>query len=455
MAAYAPKGRLLAPADTSWWHMEQRDNQMVITAVMVFDGRLDFEHVHYIIATRLLKYERFLQKIAEPDIAFAQPMWVRDPDFAIQNHLVRTSLPPPAGRRELEALVGKLMSTPLDYERPLWHYTYVDNFEGGSALVMRCHHCIADGVALVDLLLHLDDGPGSDLPPIEAYHAGARIGQGGDNGGGSLLTLPLRAASSAWRVSSSVLGVAGKLLTMGNDTPTPLRGELSAEKRAAWSSPAPLEAIKEAARHWQGTINDVITCAVAGSLHEYLKERIPLRPDFTLRAVVPVNLRDPADLGTLGNRFGLVWLPLPVGLADPLERLRAVKRAMDEIKRSPEAYLVYGLLGFFGRTTRLAVHLAVQFLGRGATLVFTNVPGPREHVRFCGQRLTELMAWVPQSGRLGVGVSVISYAGHLRLGVASDAALVHDPAQLVQAYDRSLEGILDHAGARVALSAVS
>ena len=452
MAGNAGNGRLLAPADTSWWHMEQRDNQMVITAVMVFDGRLDFEHVHYVIATRLLKYERFMQKIAQPDIAFAPPMWVRDPEFSVLNHLRRESLPPPAGRRELEALVGRLMSTPLDYERPLWHYTFVDNFQGGSALVMRCHHCIADGVALVDLLLHLDDGPGSELPPLDAYRIG-RPQSRASGDGGSLLGLPFRAASTGWRLGSSVLGVAGKLLTMGNDTATPLRGALSAEKRAAWSTPAPLEAIKEAARRWQGTINDVITCAVAGSLHEYLKERIPMRPDFTLRAVVPVNLRDPSDLGTLGNRFGLVWLPLPVGLADPLERLRAVKRAMDDIKRSPEAYLVYGLLGFFGRTTRTAVHLAVQFLGRGATLVFTNVPGPREHVRFCGQRLTELMAWVPQSGRLGVGISVISYAGELRLGVASDAALVHDPAQLVQAYDRSLAGILDHAGAHVALSA--
>ncbi len=455
MAADTGKfGRLLAPADTSWWHMEQRDNQMAITAVMVFDGRLDFEHVHYIIATRLLKYERFMQKIAEPNLAFAQPMWVRDPDFSINNHLKRTSLPPPAGRRELEELVGRIMSTPLDYERPLWQYTYVDNFEGGSAIIMRCHHCIADGVALVDLLLHLDDGPGSDLPPVDAYRVGTARGMaaGGD---GSLFTLPFRAVSTTLRVGSSVLGVAGKLLTMGNDTATPLRGELSAEKRAAWSSPAPLAAIKEAARHWQGTINDVITCAVAGSLHEYLKDRIPMRPDLTLRAVVPVNLREPSDLGTLGNRFGLVWLPLPVGLADPLERLRAVKRTMDEIKRSPEAHLVYGLLGFFGRTTRTAVHLAVQFLGRGATLVFTNVPGPREHVRFCGRRLTELMAWVPQSGRLGVGVSVISYAGELRLGVASDAALVQDPTQLVQAYDRSLGTILDHAGAHVALSAVS
>ena len=126
---------------------------------------------------------------------------------------------------------------------------------------------------------------------------------------------------------------------------------------------------------------------------------------------------------------------------------------MDGIKRSPEAPIVLGLLGFFGRTTRTAVHLAVQFLGRGATLVFTNVAGPREPVHFCGHRMQELMAWVPQSGRLGIGMSVISYAGEMRLGVATDAALVQQPTELVDSYHRSLEGILDHAGAHVALSA--
>ncbi len=454
MADNGIAGRLLAPADTSWWHMEQQDNQMTITAVMVFDGHLDFEHLHYIVATRLLRYDRFRQRIAEPDFAFAQPMWVHDPDFDLHHHLRRVACPPPGGRRELETLVGQLMSKPLDYRKPLWEYYFVDGYHDGSVVVTRFHHCIADGIALVDLLLHMDDGPGSDAPPLSAYLAGTHGGNGQPDGGG-LITLPFRAAASAWRVGSSVLGVAGKLLTMGNDTETPLRGPLTTEKRAAWSDGVPLEALKEAARGLKGTINDIVACSVAGSLHEYLKERMTLRPELTLRAVVPVNLRPPDEYGTLGNRFGLVWLPLPVGLADPLDRLKAVKRTMDEIKRSPEAYLVYGLLGFFGRTTRTAVHLAVQFLGRGATLVFTNVPGPREHVRFCGQRLTELMAWVPQSGRLGVGISVISYAGQLRLGVASDAALVHDPTQLVQAYDRSLEGILDHAGAHVALSAVS
>ena len=447
-------GRLLAPADTSWWHMEQQDNQMTITAVMVIEGHLDFEHLHYIVATRLLKYDRFRQRILEADVAFAQPRWVLDAEFSVSNHLKRASVAPPGGRRELEALVGQIMSRPLDYARPLWEYFYVDGYEGGTVIVTRFHHCIADGIALVDLLLHMDDGPGSDAPPLSAYLAGAPGSRSGQSDGG-LATLPFRAAASAWRAGSSVLGVAGKLLTMGNDTETPLRGPLSTQKCAAWSDAVPLEVMKEAARELKGTINDIVACAVSGSLHEYLKERMTLRPETTLRAVVPVNLRPPDEYGSLGNRFGLVWLPLPVGLADPVDRLKAIKRTMDGIKRSPEAYLVYGLLGIFGRTTRTALHLAVQFLGRGATLVFTNVPGPREPVHFCGQRLKEIMAWVPQSGRLGLGISVMSYAGDMRLGVTTDAGLVRDPRQLVHAYHRSLEGILEQGGAPLALGVAS
>lgn len=435
-------GRPLDPADASWWHMEQPDNQMAITSVFVFDGRLDFEHLHYCIATRLLNHERFMQRVAEPPVALAPPLWVRDDSFALSNHLHRATLPEPAGRKELQDYVGELMSTPLDYSRPLWQFTYVDNFAEGSAIVARFHHCIADGIALVDLLLHLDDGPCQDGPivPMSARSISS-VAQGG------LFSLPLRAAATGLRLGTSAVGVAGKLLSLGNDLKSPLRGNLSAVKRAAWSPAVPLDAIKEASHYFQGTVNDIIACSVAGSLHEFLKDRMPLKRDSILRAIVPVNLRAPSDIGTLGNHFGLVWLPLPVGIEDPLERLRAVKRAMDSIKRTPEAQMVYGLLGLFGRTTRGAVHLAVQFLARGATLVFTNVPGPREHVTFCGRRLTELMAWVPQSGRLGLGLSVISYAGDLRFGAASDASLVSDPDLLVRAYHHSLESVLDRAGA--------
>ncbi len=448
-AAQLANAELLGAADTSWWHMEQPDNQMTITTVMVFDGRLDFEHLHYVVATRLLTYERFRQRVVEPEVPFAAPMWVRDEHFSLDHHLKRATLPPPAGRRELEALVGRLMSEPLDYERPLWQFTYVGNYQEGSVVIGRFHHCIADGIALVDLLLHLDDLPGERG---QTNGAGRLQPPPAPSSNGGLLGLPWRLAAGGYQLGTSLLGVTTKLLSLGNDTATPLRGELTTEKRAAWSSGVPLEALREAAHHCGGTLNDLVACAISGSLHDFLKGRMTLRPETVLRAVVPVNLREPSDKGRLGNHFGMVWLPLPVGLEDPFDRLKALKRTMDAIKRSPEAYVVLGLLNFFGRTTRTAVHLAVQFLGRGATLVFTNVPGPREPVRMCGRRMTELMAWVPQSGRLGIGMSVISYNGQMRFGVTTDAGLVQQPADLVQSYHRSLENILDRAGAHVALS---
>jgi WS/DGAT/MGAT family acyltransferase len=172
---------------------------------------------------------------------------------------------------------------------------------------------------------------------------------------------------------------------------------------------------------------------VAGALGRYLRDRGACADGVTLRAVVPVNLRLPDDVA-LGNRFGMIFLPLPVGHADAIERLRAVKHAMDRVKRSPEAVVVFGLLRAFGTTTTRLVKLAVNVLGRKATAVMTNVPGPRAPVRFCGHQVSTMMFWVPQSGRLGLGVSILSYDGQVRLGIATDAGLVRDPQAMIVAF---------------------
>jgi hypothetical protein len=160
-----------------------------------------------------------------------------------------------------------------------------------------------------------------------------------------------------------------------------------------------------------------------------------------------VNLRRADDLATLGNKFGMVFLPLPVGEPDAIERLRATKRAMDRIKKSPEAVLIFGILRALGRTTTAALIAAVNLLGRKATAVMTNVPGPRERICFQGVPIDDIMFWVPQSGRLGLGVSILSYAGQVRIGVAADARLIPDPEAIVRAFHHALDELLARAPA--------
>jgi len=153
-------------------------------------------------------------------------------------------------------------------------------------------------------------------------------------------------------------------------------------------------------------------------------------------------LRSPEQAGELGNKFGLVFLSLPVNIPDPVFRLRELKRRMDEIKHTPEAVVAFGILGAIGMAVSEIQDLVVDIFGTKGTAVMTNVPGPREQLYFAGAPLREIMCWVPQSGHLGLGVSIISYAGKVWLGVATDINLVPDPERIISEFDREFQGML-------------
>lgn len=136
----------------------------------------------------------------------------------------------------------------------------------------------------------------------------------------------------------------------------------------------------------------------------------------------------------MGNAFGLVFLTLPIAIKDPLRRLRAIKKEMDELKQSPDALVAYGVLSVMGLTPVEVEQVGLRFFGSKATAVLTNVPGPREPLYLAGRKLNRIMFWVPQSGRLGMGISILSYAGGVMLGVTTDEGLVPDPERIVDGF---------------------
>jgi WS/DGAT/MGAT family acyltransferase len=414
--------------------MEHPTNPMTITGVFTFAERFDRDAARGL-AERMLRFERFRQRVVARG-PLARPRWERDPSFDLANHVVHVALPEGAAGDDaaLQALVGALMSTPLAYDRPLWQFHHVESFGGGSALVVRVHHCIADGMSLVQVLLGIADAP----PALPALGRRARPRARGDAPG------PLVSARRLWaaaRAGGGLAGAVARVLDLRADPPTPFRGALGRTKRAAWSAPIALDEVRRVGKAHGATVNDVLLSTVAGAMRRYVHGRgAAMAEGVTLRAVVPVNLRPPEDVA-LGNRFGMVFLPLPVGHDDPVERLRAVKREMDRIKRSPEAVVIFGLLRAFGATTTRLLKLAVNVLGRKATTVMTNVPGPTEPVCFFGRPVDTLMFWVPQSGRLGLGVSILSYCGDVRVGIAADAGLVPDPHTLVAAFHDAFDDL--------------
>jgi diacylglycerol O-acyltransferase / wax synthase len=438
----APKTESFTAPDAAWWRMEDPTNLMMITGVLTFEHALDFERAREALKQKLAdRYDRFRMAVVEGGLPLIGGLqWVEDEDFSMDYHFQRISLEEPGDMPQLQQLVSEMMSTPLDYSRPLWQFHYVDNYQHGSAVITRLHHCIADGMALVQVLLGLDDEPHTEPPPAPKDEDSRN-----HSAFESILNIPGQMLAP-FRTTFGITTVLTRLAAMGADPETVFRGELGRKKVAVWSDPIPLDKIKFIGKQLGGTVNDVLLSTVAGALRIYMDQRgRDIEHGESLRAAVPVNLRDPREPLTLGNRFGLVFLTLPVGTWDPVERLHALKRNMDRLKRSPEAAVMFGLLQLLGKTAVRLLMAVVNLLGRNATAVMTNVPGPREPVYFLGNKIRSLMFWVPQAGKLGLGVSVLSYMGQVRIGIATDAGLVPDPERIIDAYQRALASLLERA----------
>jgi diacylglycerol O-acyltransferase len=449
----------MTPVDAAWLQMEEPTSLMVITAVLWFDEPLDWERLTEVVRERLVeRYPRFRQRVG-PGGLLGTPRWEDDPAFRLEAHLRRTRLRAPGGRAALEHWVGESMGTPLDASLPLWELHLIEGYEAGSALLMRVHHCIADGISLARVLLSLTDeraggsGGPEALEEAEAPSGtltrllrGARTVVGSTRAawkrGAELLAEPIQLMDLAVEGARGASALS-RLMTLLQDPPSPFRGALGTEKRVAWSRPVPVGKVREIGHGTGSTVNDVVMAVVAGMLRRYVDARGQSPED--LRAVVPVNLRPLSEPlpRELGNRFGMVFLPLPLGVADPVERLWELKRRMDRLKRSPEAAVMFGMLSAAGMVPTAVERAAVEVMRKKASLVLTNVPGPRRPVFLAGTRLAGVMFWVPMAGRLGLGLSIFSYAGHVTLGVAADAGLVPEPHALIEDFEAELDSLAE------------
>lgn len=436
----------VAAVDAAWLRMEDPTNLMMVTGVLLFEGRLDPDRLRAVVEERLLAFPRFRQRVEEPPFGVGVPRWVTDDRFDLDSHIHRVALPAPGDKLALEAFVSDLMSTPLDFSKPLWQLHLVEH-AGGGALVSRIHHAIADGIALVQVLLSLTDTKprprrSAREPRLEGGTGSSLLRAGGwlAQTGFGLVREPGQALRAAGLGAGAAVTLA-RLALLPPDPQTALKGPLGVKKRAAWSEPLPLAEVRVAGSRTGGTINDVLVTATAGALRRYLAGRGDAVDGLDVRATVPVNMR-PLDEGhRLGNQFGLVFLALPLGIEDPAQRLAEVKRRMDELKSSLQPVVALGVLGAVGYLPSALQSMPIQFFGSKASLVLTNVPGPREPLYLAGERLRRPMFWVPQSGRLGLGVSILSYAGEVVVGVASDAGLVPDPQTIVDSFHAEVEAL--------------
>ncbi|WP_141453027.1 wax ester/triacylglycerol synthase family O-acyltransferase [Pseudoxanthomonas sp. z9] len=455
-----PRREAMSRVDTAWLRMCRPTNPMMITGVLMFDEPMTLERLKQVIRKRFLAYPRFLQKAVDTAAGAA---WVEDTNFDIDWHVRLSALPgrgdPQSEKRALERFVSQMASTPLDKTKPLWQFHLVERYRGGSALVARIHHSYADGIALVQVLLSLTDTTrkpdrGSELRAAWLKQDGVevvrRVGAidryvklGGKMLGKGMEmyrdpTLATMLAKEGGEIGRELLAA----LALSDDPPTLLRGPLGVSKRVAWAEPLDLEEVKAVGRACDCTVNDVLMATAAGALRSYLIERGENVDGVTLRATVPVNLRPLEHARKLGNHFGLVFLDLPVGEANPIRRVERVANCMNNLKNSRQAIVAFGLLAALGMAPAALQGVALELFSRKATAVATNVPGPQQPLYMGGSRVRDMMFWVPQTGSIGIGVSILSYNGRVHFGLIADAKLVPDPDAVIRRFGPEFEKLL-------------
>lgn len=436
----ASPNRAMAPVDLAWLRMDHPTNLMMVTALLSFDQPPSAERLRSTVSERLLRFRRFRERVIECGRGRSRRCWQLDPHFDLGHHVRSLTLPAPGDESCLRELVGRLIGSPLDADKPLWQIHRIDNF-GGGALLVRIHHCIADGAALMQVLLGLTDETFGKRPSAPARRGLLQATAAELRRDLELLAHPARLGGLARGGARGAAAVA-RLLLRPRDPRTVLKGSLGVAKRAAWSEALDLADFKAIGRMTGSTVNDVLLAAVTGALRAYLEIRGDRVDGLELRAAVPVDLRRPDERSRLGNRFGLVFVALPVGIADPLERLFTVRHRMRELKESSEAAAALRILSTLGRTGAESQRRLVELVGGKASVVVTNVPGPRDPLSLGGAAIRSMMFWVPMSGRVALGISILSYAGRVRLGVASDAGLIPDPGVIASAFQRELDHLL-------------
>jgi len=401
----------LSPVDAAWYRMDLRGEPADIGCVMVLDGPVNEPRVRAALAERLAPHKRFRQRVVDSKHRIRPPWWEDEPGFSFDAHVETRALDTPTDDA-LQTLVTKLMNEPLDWARSPWRFTIVGGLEGGrSAIFSRLHHCMGDGFALLDVLLRLADPDGELAAPSAPVTR-----QPGW----------LASASELARDVANVTTAAGHLLLAPFDSDTPLRGKRSGKRLLACSAPVPLGRVKRIAAACGGTVNDVLAAALAGALRRWLQSR-GAKPE-RIRAMVPMNLRPPnVPIDDVhGNWFGLVVLDVPTDLPDRDARVAAVEREMTRIKGSKEAIVSLGILAALGRSPAVVDHIVDELFARKASIVITNVAGPRKPLVLAGHTMRDMWFWSPPCG-LGCGASILSYAGNVRVGIRCDSAIMQDP----------------------------
>ena len=446
----------LSGLDASFLSLERSGAHMHVGSVLVFEGDAPpYDDFVAKLEQRLHLVPRYRQKLAFPPLVQGRPVWIDDPHFNARYHVRHTALPGAAGEEELRNLAGRVFAQGLDRSKPLWELWLVDRVgDDRFAIISKTHHCLVDGISGVDIstvLFDLEPDPPAQQPPpgwvprpepsraelladalIERAAAPLELARAAVGA----VAQPADAVSAGVTTLGGLAAIAHAGLAGAPRSPLNVR--IGPHRRFAWVD-GDLQTFKAIKNALGGTVNDVVLTVVSGALRtHYLEHGYDV--EAPLKAMVPVSVRTESERGALGNRVSAMSAPLPLGLADPIARFRAVNEAMQGLKESGQAVgaEVLTSLADFAPPTILSQAARLQAVQRFFNLTVTNVPGPQFPLYLLGRRLSRLYPQVPLAENCALGIAIMSYDGRIDFGLLAD----YDALPELDALAAALEGAI-------------
>lgn len=443
---------------------------MHVGAVLIFDGKIPYVKFVKNLEARLDSLPRYRQKVVFPPFALNHPTWEDDPDFNINNHMTRVKLDKPGNSELLRELANERMSGVLERDKPLWHIHFVEGLENNqTALIIKVHHCMVDGVAGIELaFIMLDVVP--DAPPIkkkrfkpkplpdsQSVLYDALVDNAKDSVenfkrlkiGFSEFGKGFDAASLSQAVMKFGTTMANFLLPF---TRMPFNEPLCGDRLVCWKEYqfADARAIRAVCG---GTLNDVMLAVLGGAVRAYLRDHGPRKLKYykSLRVLVPVSIRREDERANFGNRISFLPLEIPLDVADPVERLSVIHLRMQEMKKakvSDSVGLMFEViqslpapLQSMGLGT-LSNPILQTLLGQMASIppanmICTNVPGPQIPLYAMGKRLRSMHPFVPVCLEMGINCAIVSYDQRIHINLCADAKAGYDVDVLLEYFDQS------------------
>ena len=455
----------LSSLDAAILGIEDKTNLMMVSGVLTFAQPVDIEKLKGVLHERWLTHRRFRERVVQSGIPMAWPYWEDDPNFNLNAHVHRLALPAPGDQAMLQALASDLVSTALDYSKPLWQIHVIENYGAGGALLYRIHHVIGDGTALSNLLMSVTD---SEMELADNQAETTSLAQQTASVPDDMLQIAKQAviAAKLSRRLAKKFVIAGLDIVSDPDKTgdyvnkglaythsslqlalkvlepeTVFRNPLGVSKQVAWSRPFSIAEIDDMRSELGGTLNDMMVTAVIGGLRRYMVAQEKPVNAARFRAAIPVNLRKNNSVTSLSNKFGLVFLSVPLAMADPRERLAEVRARMELLKQSTDAQTVYNLVSAFSYIPSGLQSAVAKQVGVLASAVITNVAGPAEARYFAGQKIENGMFWAPQPTRVGLGITIFSFADKVYIGVNADPKVMPEPDVFVECVGAEFEAM--------------